>query len=225
MRVAILGTGIVGRTIAARLLAKGHVVAVGTRNVENTLEVKGKGGPAFKEWYDEHAEIQLQTFEVVTEAADLIFNCTNGQASVAVLEAIGKDRLDGKILIDLANPLDFSAGMPPSLDPVNTYSLGEQIQDSFPKLKVVKSLNTMNAQLMLNPSQINGDHNVFVCGNDDEAKNKVKELLMSFGWRKDLIIDLGDISNSRGTEMILPVWLRLWAALGTVEFNFLIQTN
>ncbi len=136
-----------------------------------------------------------------------------------------EDILKGKVLLDIANPLDFSNGMPPSLSPVNTDSLGEQIQRRFPNLKVVKSLNTMNTNLMVRPSLLQGDHNVFVCGNDEGAKSQVKEMLKSFGWREELIIDLGDITNSRGTEMLLPIWLRLWGALGTAEFNFYIQRN
>ena len=228
MKATILGTGIVGRTIAAKLLDIGYEVTIGTRNVESTLSKKekdGYGNPPFREWYNEHQEVKLQTFHEAASHAELIFNCTGGQVSVAALESIGEETLNGKILIDLANPLDFSHGMPPSLTPVNTDSLGEQIQRRFPKLKVVKSLNTMNTQLMINPSVVKGDHNVFVCGNDDEAKNLVTEVLKSFGWREDLIIDLGDISNARGTEMLLPIWLRLWNTLGTAEFNFHIQKN
>ncbi|NQX93275.1 MAG: NADP oxidoreductase, partial [Flavobacteriales bacterium] len=111
------------------------------------------------------------------------------------------------------------------LNPVNTDSLGEQIQSRFPELKVVKALNTMNTDIMINPGLVKGDHNVFICENDEEAKNVTTGLLESFGWRKELIMDLGDISNSRGTEMILPIWLRIWGAVGTAEFNFLVQKN
>ncbi len=228
MKVTILGTGLVGRTIAAKLFELGHEITIGTRNVESTLnreDKDGYGNPPFKEWYKDNQEIKLQVFKVAADQADLIFNCTNGQASLAVLESIGEETLNGKILIDLANPLDFSNGMPPTLSPVNTYSLGEQIQERFPNLKVVKSLNTMNAYLMVSPTLVKGDHNVFICGNDDGAKSRVKEVLNSFGWREDLIIDLGDISNARGAEMLLPIWLRLWGAFGTAEFNFHIQRN
>ncbi|MEM6349102.1 MAG: NAD(P)-binding domain-containing protein [Bacteroidota bacterium] len=228
MKVTILGTGIVGRTIAARLVELGHEVSIGTRNVENTLNNENKdgyGNAPFKDWYKDNSQIKLQTFKEAAENADMLFNCTGGQVSIAVLEAIGEDILKGKVLLDIANPLDFSNGMPPSLSPVNTDSLGEQIQRRFPDLKVIKSLNTMNTNLMVKPSLLQGDHNVFVCGNDEGAKSQVKEMLKSFGWRDELIIDLGDITNSRGTEMLLPIWLRLWGALGTAEFNFYIQRN
>lgn len=226
MKATVLGTGIVGRTIAARLAELGHETTIGTRDVEATLtkdKKDGYGNAPFKEWYKDHDQIKLQSFREAAEGADLLFNCTGGQVSIAALEAIGEELLDGQILIDIANPLDFSQGMPPSLSPVNTDSLGEQIQRRFPTLKVVKSLNTMNTYLMVNPLLIPGEHNVFVSGNNEDAKAKTKEVLNSFGWREDLIIDLGDISTARGTEMLLPIWLRLWNALGTAEFNFYIQ--
>lgn len=228
MKVAILGTGIVGRTISGKLLEIGHEVTIGTRNIESTLGNENKdgyGNPPFKEWHQSNGGIELQSFKDAADRAELIFNCTGGQVSIAALESIGEEILNGKLLIDVANPLDFSKGMPPSLSPVNTDSLGEQIQKRFPNLKVVKSLNTMSASLMVSPDNVKGDHHVFVCGNDDKAKAKTKGVLISFGWKDNMIIDLGDITNARGTEMLLPIWLRLWNTLGTAEFNFHIQRN
>ena len=141
--------------------------------------------------------------------------------SIAALEAAGRDNLAGKVLLDIANPLDFSQGFPPSLFVSNTDSLGEQIQAAFPELKVVKSLNTMNAFLMVDPRQLaDGDHTVFVSGNDAEAKKTVTGLLESFGHTD--VIDLGDISTARGTEMLLPIWMRLYGALNNPMFNFKI---
>lgn len=129
--------------------------------------------------------------------------------------------LGGKVLVDVANPRDFSQGVPPTLAVCNTDSLGEQIQRALPTTKVVKALNTMNASLMTDPGALGGgDHHVFVCGNDPGAKAQVTALLGEFGWRN--ILDLGDIAGSRATEMLLPIWLRLWAALGTPRFNFKI---
>jgi predicted dinucleotide-binding enzyme len=142
--------------------------------------------------------------------------------SLAALELAGSNNLAGKILIDIANPLDFSKGMPPSLSISNTDSLGEQIQKAFPKTKVVKALNTLSAPLMVNPGLLaDGDHHIFICGDDAEAKSQVTASLQEwFGWKN--IIDLGDITTARGTEMLLPVWIRLWGALGTPMFNFKI---
>jgi predicted dinucleotide-binding enzyme len=139
---------------------------------------------------------------------------------MAALVAAGEAGLAGKVLIDVANPLDFSRGMPPTLDPVNTDSLGEQIQRAFPAARVVKALNTMNCQVMVDPGRVPGEHNVFVCGNDDAAKAAATGLIASFGWPAGSVIDLGDISAARGTEMLLPLWLRLMGALGHADLNF-----
>lgn len=226
MNIGVFGTGIVGRTIAKKLTELNYQVLMGTRDVEKTLsktDPDGYGNPAFHTWSASNNQVSLLTFAEVAKSTDIIFNCTNGQASLEVLRSAGD--LSSKLLIDLANPLDFSAGMPPSLKPVNTDSLGEQIQRAFPELNVVKTLNTMNAEIMVAPSKIEGEHDVFISGNDETAKASVTEILKSFGWQAERIIDLGDISTARGTEMMLPVWLRLSQALGTADFNFHIQKN
>jgi predicted dinucleotide-binding enzyme len=125
------------------------------------------------------------------------------------------------VLLDIANPLDFSQGFPPTLFVKDTDSLGETIQRAFSDTRVVKALNTMTAALMVEPGlAAGGDHSVFVSGDDDVAKKTVVELLLSFGHTD--VIDLGDLSTARGTEMLLPVWLRLMGALGTPMFNFKI---
>lgn len=145
-------------------------------------------------------------------------NATNGAASLEALAAAGAANLAGKILVDVSNPLDFSQGMPPSLNPVNTESLGERIQASFPRTRVVKTLNTMNAGLMVDPARLaGGDHTVFLSGDDAGAKSVVTGLLRELGHRD--IIDLGDMTTARGAEMLLPLWLRLYGALGTPDFN------
>lgn len=228
MKIAIVGTGIVGRTIATKLASLGHQVTIGTRDVSATLsnsEKDGYGNPPFSEWKSNNTVIELKTFNAAASDAELLFNCTGGQVSIAALAQIDPKFLAGKTLIDVANPLDFSQGMPPSLNPVNTDSLGEQIQKRFPDLNVVKALNTLTASIMVAPETLKGDHNIFVCGNSEKAKSEAKSLLNEFGWSDASMIDLGDISNARGTEMLLPIWLRLWASLGTAEFNFHIQRN
>lgn len=148
--------------------------------------------PALKEWYRERSTIGLASFSEASASAEIIFNCTSGHESLSALKQAGEENLAGKVLIDVANPLDFSNGMPPSLNPVNTTSLGEQIQQNFPKAKVVKALNTMNAGLMVNPSKVQGEHNVFICGDDETAKNKTKEILNEFGWNNNQVINLGE---------------------------------
>jgi 8-hydroxy-5-deazaflavin:NADPH oxidoreductase len=224
VRFGILGTGVVGRTIAARLDGMGHEVMVGTRDPEGTAsraEPDTYGNPPFSVWQEEHPEVRLATFSEASAHGEMVVNATSGTVSLKVLELASETNLNGKILIDISNPLDFSKGMPPTLSVSNTDSLGEQIQRRFPDAKVVKTLHTMNAYLMVDPTQLAGaDHTVFVCGDDAEAKAKVTELLQSFGWTD--IIDLGDITTARGTEMVLPIWLRLFGALQKPVFNFKI---
>ena len=224
MRYGILGTGVVGKTIAARLNGMGHEVIVGTRDPEETTsraEPDAYGNPPFSVWQEEHPEVKLATFSEASASGEIIINATSGTVSLEVLELAGETNLNGKILIDVANPLDFSQGMPPTLSVSNTDSLGEQIQRRFPEAKVVKTLHTMNAYLMVDPAQLaETDRTVFVSGDDAEAKATVTELLQSFGWTD--IIDLGDITTARGTEMLLPIWVRLFGALQKPIFNFKI---
>jgi len=213
MKIGILGTGIVGQTIGSKLIHLGNIVKMGSRtsNNEKALEwIKSNGTNAYN-----------GTFEDAASFGEILFNCTAGNASINALKLAGEQNLNGKILIDLANTLDFSKGMPPTLSVCNDDSLGEQIQRTFPKLKVIKTFNTMNCKLMVEPSLVKGDHDVFVCGNNSDAKEKVKSILVEwFGWKS--IIDLGDITASRGVEMLLPIWIRLMGIYKTPNFNFKI---
>ena len=224
MKIGIIGTGIVGQTIGAKLIETGHDVMHGTRDVAKTLErIKpdSTGTPSFSHWMQQYPKSKLETFEEAAAHGEIIINATSGVASLAALDYAGKENLEGKILIDVANPLDFSEGFPPSLTVCNKDSLGEQIQRDFPKTKVVKALNTMNCKVMVNPHLVPGNHTVFVCGNDNSAKTKVSGYLTDwFGWKKENIIDLGDIINARGVEMILPIWVRLLGVLKNPIFNF-----
>lgn len=224
MKIAVSGTGMVGRALAGRLVELGHEVTVGTRDVEATMarsEPDGMGNPPYRTWAQSHPQITLATYAHAAAGAALIVNATNGSASIPALTAAGQQNLAGKVLLDVANPLDFSQGMPPTLLVKDTDSLGEQIQREFPELKVVKALNTMNAQLMVDPRRLaGGDHTAFVCGDDSGAKQIVIDLLSAFGHTD--VIDLGDITAARGAEMLLPIWLRLMGALNTPYFNFKI---
>ncbi|HSO69151.1 MAG TPA: NAD(P)-binding domain-containing protein [Arachnia sp.] len=221
MKIAILGTGPVGRTLAERFAALGHEVVVGTRDVTGALartEPDAFGGPAFPVWLDAHPEVRLAAFAESAAQAEVAVNATNGAASIAALTLAGADNLAGKILIDVSNPLDFSHGMPPTLFVKDTDSLGEQIQRAFPDARVVKTLNTMTVALQAEPGQLaGGDHSVFLSGDDPDAKTAVTDLLQSLGHTD--VIDLGDITTARGPEMYLPLWLRLWGSLGTPILN------
>lgn len=222
MKIGVLGTGAVGQAVAARLAELGHGVFVGTRDPAATLartKPDAFGNPPFKVWREKHPEIEFGTFAQAATHGELVVNATQGGVSLEALKAAGEKNLAGKVLVDIANPLDFSKGMPPSLTVCNTDSLGEQIQRAFPQTKVVKTLNTMNAYLMVGPRQLaDGSHTVFVSGNDAAAKKIVTELLQSFGWQD--IVDLGDITTARGTEMMLPIWVRIWGATNNPMFSF-----
>ena len=210
MKIAVFGTGMVGNTIASKLVSLGHDVKMGSRSASNEKAaawVKQAG-----------ARASQGTFTDAASFGEIIFNCTKGDATLDAIRAAGAKALEGKILVDISNPLDFSKGMPPSLFVFGTDSLGEQIQREFPKTRVVKALNTINANVMVDPSRVPGEHATFVSGNDAEAKQKVTEILRGwFGWKQ--VIDLGDITTARGTEAYLMLWLRLWGALGTPDFN------
>ncbi len=223
MKIAVLGTGMVGRALAGRLDGLGHDVVVGTRDPEATLartEPDAMGIPPYAVWAAEHGGVRLATFPAAAAGADLVVNATNGDATLQVLTAAGADHLAGKPLLDIANALDFSQGFPPSLSVSNTDSLGEQVQRAFPEAKVVKALNTLNASLMVEPKTLGESSTVFVSGDDAAAKATVVSLLESFGH--DDVIDLGGIETARGTEMLLPIWVRLMSTLGTAEFNIKI---
>jgi hypothetical protein len=222
LRIGILGTGIVGQTLGAKLAELGHEVMVGTRDVGHTQERTDPGpfgAPPFSAWHRAHPAVRLGTFAEAARHGEVILNATTGVGSLEALHLARAPNLGGKVLIDASNPLDFGQGMPPTLALCNTDSLGEQIQRAFPAARVVKALNTVTAFLMVNPALIaNGDHSLFVCGDDADAKAQVTAWLADwFGWRD--VIDLGDITAARGTEMYLPIWLRLWGALGTGMFN------
>jgi len=224
MQIAILGTGTVGRTMATGLAKLRHTITIGTRDVAATLartEVDATANLTFTEWLAQHPTVRLAAYSDAASASEIVVNATPGGVSLAVLRAAGSSNLAGKVLIDIANPLDFSRGFPPTLNPGNTDSLGEQIQRGFPAARVVKTLNTMTAALMIDPGQAGtGDHTVFISGNAAAAKETVMQLLATLGH--DDIIDLGSIETARASEMLMPIWLRLWEALGTPLLNFKI---
>lgn len=202
MRIGVLGTGMVGRAISGKLAELGHDVRVGSRT---------EGGGAV-------------VFADAAAHGEVVFNCTNGAASLDALAAAGAENLDGKLVIDVANPLDFSGGGP-ALFTTSTDSLAERIQAGFPSARVVKTLNTVNCNVMVDPGLVPGDHVVFVCGNDDGAKQQVRELLGELGWPGERVIDLGDLTAARGTEGYLMLWLALMRTLGGPNFNITVAAT
>ena len=201
----------VGQALAGKLVELGHEVTMGSRQAGNEKAVA---------WAAEAGQGASEgSFADAAAFGEMVINATAGAASVEALEAAGPDNLAGKVLIDVANPLDHSQGMPPLLSFCNDDSLGERIQRTFPEARVVKALNTMNASVMVAPGSLGETTNVFVCGNDEGAKHEVAELLRSFGWSEAQVFDLGDITAARGAEMYLPLWLRMFGALETGRFN------
>jgi predicted dinucleotide-binding enzyme len=217
MRIGVLGTGIVGRTLAKALLSNGHEVRLGSRTAGNEAAVAWAteiGGPASE-----------GTFADAAGFGELVFNATAGTASLDALNLAGAEQLAGKVLIDVSNPLDFSQGMPPTLRVCNDDSLGEQIQRAFADVRVVKTLNTVTAAVMVQPTLVPGTHTIFVAGDDDAAKAQTAALLQELGWPADSILDLGDITGARAMEMYLPLWLRLYGAAGTAVLNIEVRTG
>lgn len=213
MHIGILGSGTVGRTLGARFRALGHEVTIGSRSGSK---------PEAHEWAAAHGAAAAD-YRGTAAAGEVLVNATPGTASLGVLEAAGIESLASKVLIDVANPLDFSEGFPPGLAVANRDSLAEQIQRMYPALRVVKALNTVNASVMVAPESVGGGvHDIFVAGDDPGAKAQVSGLLAEMGWRTDRIRDLGGIRAARGLEMYLPLWLEIMGGIGTAEFNIRI---
>lgn len=210
--IAVLGTGPVGRAVAGRLAQLGHSVTVGTRDPGGTATRADYAG-----WAAEHPQVRLATFSDAASGADLVVNASGGDVALGILESAGTQNLAGKVLLDISNPLDGSAGFPPTLFVKDDDSLGEMIQRAHPDARVVKSLNTMNNSLMVDPQRLGEDSTVFVSGDDAEAKATVVQLLRQLGHGD--VIDLGGIDTARGPEMWLPLWIRINLALGGNDFN------
>ena len=212
-KIGILGTGMVGSTVGAKLVQLGYEVKMGSRTAGNEKAA---------EWVkSQGARASQGTFDDAAKFGEIVFLCTKGDATLEALKLIKPESLKGKTIIDISNPLDFSKGMPPSLVPqfANTNSLAEAIQQAVPGANVVKSLNTVNCEVMVNP-KIGGDPTMFVAGNDDTAKEEVKGILKQFGWSD--VVDLGDLTGARGMEMILPLWVRILGVIQNRHFGFKI---
>ena len=211
MKIGVLGTGMVGEAIGTKLVQLGHHVTMGSRTPDN---------PNAGRWAKKNGVNASQgTFADAAGLSELVFLCTKGEATLGVIQSAGAAAFQEKVVVDVSNPLDFSHGLPPSLLICNTDSLGEQVQKALPSAKVVKTLNIVNCELMVDPAKA-GELTMLVSGNDPEAKATVVKLLESFGWKD--IVDLGDIKTARGTEMLLPLWLSLWKVIGNTHFGFKI---
>lgn len=223
MKIGILGTGDVGRTLASALSRRGHEVMIGTRDVRRKLEDNpaDEGAVSFRDWLAANKKVRLGSFAEAAAHGEVLFNATAGHASLEVLAKARPADLKDKILVDVANALGpWSDVGDMELFVVNTDSLAERIQRAHPHLRVVKALNLVTAHIMTNPKGLGGGaHDLFVAANDPQARDRVSRLLREeFGWQT--VVDLGDLTAARGLEMMIMVWLKIWAALGTADFNF-----
>ncbi|MGH4035036.1 NADPH-dependent F420 reductase [Actinomycetota bacterium Odt1-20B] len=215
MRYAVLGTGMVGRQLGAKLVELGHEVMMGSR---------GKDNPAALEWARETGpRASTGTFAEAAEFGDAVIEAVGGQVARAALEAAGAERLAGKLVIDVSNPLEMADGDARLVVPEGQDSVGAQLQRAFPEARVVKTLNTLNASVMTDPALVPGEHQVFVCGDDAAAKREAVELLGDFGWPAERVIDLGGIESARAVELMMPLWLTLFRKYGDAKFNWQIQ--
>jgi 8-hydroxy-5-deazaflavin:NADPH oxidoreductase len=219
MKIGMIGGGGVGQTLGAALLAQGHEVVIGIRapSPEELTKPRAQAVP-LNEWVAKTGG-KVATFAEAAAFGEVVFNVTQGAHSIAALTAAGAANLAGKVLVDVANPLDFSAGMPPflSADYTGPTSLGEAVQKAFPEARVVKAFNTIAAAVMVNPGLIPGEHDLFVSGNDADAKARVTGIAKGFGWTG--FTDLGDIVGARAQEAVLPIWVRLWMTGGSPLVN------
>ena len=228
MRIGVLGTGMVGRTLSAKFAELGHETRIGTRDVGAAMastEVTRDGTGTFAQWQENNPQVPVARFADVAAHGEVVLNATSGGASLDALRMAGEGNLKGKVLIDVSNPLDFSRGFPPTLSVCNTDSVAERIQEAFPAARVVKTLNTVGAPVMVAPSAVaGGEHTMFVAGNDREAKSLVTDTFLrgGFGWKH--VMDLGDIKSARGMEMYLPLWLSLMQVGGSPLFNIAVLT-
>jgi predicted dinucleotide-binding enzyme len=215
MNIGVLGTGTVGQTIATALTQKGHNVRMGSRSAQN------EKAAAWVKKGNKHAT--QGDFNDAASFGEMVFICLNGEHALEAIKSVDANNLQHKIVVDLTNPLDFSKGMPPRMLEGfgNSTSLGEEIQKALPNAYVVKTLNTVTAKLMVEPKLVNGgDHTLFICGNQADAKNKVKHFLVdSFGWKPANLLDLGGIEASRLAEAYVPFWVGIMQATGSPMFN------
>jgi predicted dinucleotide-binding enzyme len=211
MRIAVLGTGAVGATLGSAFVASGHEVRMGSRAAGNEKAVA---------WVEATgAGASEGTFADAASWGEVVVNATGGLVSVDALTAAGAENLAGKVVLDVANPLDFSEGFPPKVSQPDGRSLGELLQATFPDAHVVKTLNTMHAAVGVDPRSVPGTHSVFVAGDDADAKALAADLLRGFGWESHEIVDAGGIGAARGLELYLPLWLTLMGSFGSPTFN------
>lgn len=219
MKIAMIGSGVVGQTLGEALAGLGHEVTMGIRTPSEAEMTRPRQNARSLADWSRLSGGRVASLSEAAAAGEIVFNATRGEASLAALSAAGAGNLAGKVVVDVSNPLDFSRGMPPFLIPAlaGPTSLGEEIQKAFPEARVVKAFNTIAAAVMVDPGRIAGGHDLFMAGNDAAAKETVAGIARAFGWTS--IVDLGDIVGARASEAILPLWVRLWMTGGSPLVN------
>jgi predicted dinucleotide-binding enzyme len=196
MRIGVLGSGQVGGGIARKLASLGHDVMMGSRSASQKAQ--------------EFPRLKLGTAPEAAAHGEWVVNALPGETSLHVL---GQCEIDGKILIDIAN-------YETAVDRPIATPLGEAIQEAHPRVRVVKTLNSVSAHLMVDPGNLQQRHSVFIASNDAAAKREVTRLLESFGWQD--IIDLGDLGACRAMEQLIPLWMRLDQRFEGPQFNLAV---
>lgn len=215
MKLGMIGAGVVGQTLATKLIANGHDVMLGIRKVTEGELAKPRNRAEPLATWQARTGGKVGTFAEAAAHGEIVFNVTSGTVSLAALQAAGADNLAGKVLVDVSNPLDFSEGMPPFLPAAlsERTSVGETIQTAFPRSRVVKAFNTISSVVMVDPGLLPGVE-LMIAGNSDAAKAEVTRIARDeFRWQE--VVDLGDISGARGTEHLMPLWLRLFLQGGS----------
>ena len=207
MKIGILGSGDVGKSFARAFAATGNDVKIGSRNPEKLSDfVKQAGG-----------KVTAGTFQETARFGEIIVVATHGVGTEEAIRLAGPENLAGKVTIDATNPLDFAPGGPPRLAIGHTDSLGERVQRSAPNAKVVKAFNTVGNSLFYKPQLKGGPPDMFICGNDAEAKKAVSRICSEWGWG---VIDIGGIESSRYLEPMCMTWVIHGVLSGTWSHAF-----
>jgi 8-hydroxy-5-deazaflavin:NADPH oxidoreductase len=215
MQIGIFGSGVVGTTLGTALVQAGHDVRIGSRTA---------GTDATRAWAEGVGDrASVGTFADAAAFGELVINATPGEHSLLAFGSARSADLDGKVLLDVGNPLDHSGGFPPSLSVPSTDSLAEQLQRAHPGTRVVKGLNTVTAAVMVAPGTIAGDHRLPIAGDDAAAKDVVRGLLRELGWRDIQLLDFGSLAGARAMEAYILFWVALMVATGTSVFNIEVR--
>ncbi len=209
MQIGIIGSGDVARSLGVGFVTTGHRVQLGSRHpdAEPLRAWRARVGDAGS----------IGTFAEAGDFGDLLVLATHGVHNPEAIEATGRARFDGKVLIDVTNPLEFDAAGRPKLAIGGTDSAGERVQRLLPRARVVKAFNTVGHALMFRPKLPGGPPDMFLCGNDPSAKAEVEEILHTFGWTP---IDVGGIEGARMLESLCQLWLIAARQVGSWDVAF-----